>query len=128
MEYSTQTDSWTARQSLPGVGRVDPISFSLNNKGYIGCGRDENDNYLKDFYEYTPATVNVIGISGAILTETGIPIQGVTVTLSGDDYQTTTTDTAGHYTFTVAQGGSYNVIPSKNNEIMMLSLKMKEVR
>ncbi len=59
-----------------------------------------------------------VSISGAILTETGVPVSGVTVTLSGDDSQTYITDITGRYSFTVGAGDSYNIIPSKSNDVV----------
>jgi hypothetical protein len=58
-------------------------------------------------------------ISGNIHTEAGIPVAGVTVTLSGDDTQTFSTDPSGDYSFTVAVGGTYTVTPSKNNDVVV---------
>jgi len=115
-EYNTAADTWSQRLSIPGPERTGAIGFTLNNKGYFGCGWAQNGTYLKDFYEYTPG--NPVSISGSILTETGTPVAGVTVTLSGDDSQSHITDTSGRYNFTVVQGGSYNVIPSKNNDVV----------
>jgi hypothetical protein len=57
-------------------------------------------------------------LSGAILTETGVPIPGVRVTLSGDDFQTYITDATGRYSFKVAGGGSYSITPSKSNAVV----------
>ena len=51
-------------------------------------------------------------ISGMINAADGTPIPGVTVTLTGDDSNSTTSDKDGKYTFHVFSQGSYNVIPS----------------
>ena len=56
-------------------------------------------------------------ISGAIRTETGANVTGVTVTLSGDDNQVAVTTSNGLYSFIVAQGGNYTVTPSKSNDV-----------
>lgn len=40
---------------FPGVPRNGAVAFALNGKGYVGLG-DSDQDYLSDFYEYTPAT------------------------------------------------------------------------
>jgi len=54
-------------------------------------------------------------ISGRIATETGDPVPGVTVSLTGTGAQNFQTAANGLYNFDVA-GGSYTVTPSKNND------------
>lgn len=56
-----------------------------------------------------------IGISGRIATETGDPVQGVTLSLTGTGAQNFQTAANGLYNFNVA-GGSYTVTPSKSND------------
>ncbi len=70
------------------------------------------------------ATVNLVisnvpdtfTIAGNIQLSTGpsssAPLAGATVAMSGSQTQTTMTDGAGNYSFTVHEGGSYNVTPS----------------
>jgi len=36
--YNTKNLQWTSIPSLPAAGRYGGFSFSVNNKGYIGCG------------------------------------------------------------------------------------------
>jgi len=58
-------------------------------------------------------------ISGAILTETGSPIPGATVTLSGNDFRTFTTAADGRYNFSATPGASYTITPSKSNDVFI---------
>jgi hypothetical protein len=58
-----------------------------------------------------PADANTYSISGTV-TESGTPLQGVTVTLNSTT--TATTDASGNYTFTGLANGSYAVTPSKS--------------
>jgi CSLREA domain-containing protein len=68
----------------------------------------------------TAATTQNVAVSGTgtftisgTITFGGNGLSGVTVTLSGAESATTTTDVGGHYTFTVSTSGSYIVTPSK---------------
>jgi len=54
-EYNPITDSWVERTPFPGGDRYQLVSFSLENKGYVGLGTD-HDVFRKDFYEYDPST------------------------------------------------------------------------
>lgn len=47
--------SWKRLNNFPGPARRFPISFTVNGKGYVGCGAGET-GYLKDMWEYDPAT------------------------------------------------------------------------
>jgi uncharacterized repeat protein (TIGR01451 family) len=53
--YDNSTDTWTQLPSLPGSGRFDGISFTLNSKFYAGCGYNYT-SYLKDMWSYDPFT------------------------------------------------------------------------
>jgi N-acetylneuraminic acid mutarotase len=44
--------TWTQIADFDGSARYDAIAFSVNNKGYVGTGYDDND--LKDLWEYDP--------------------------------------------------------------------------
>jgi len=46
--------TWTRIDDFPGTARYAAIAFGINDKGYVGTGYD--DNRLKDFYQYNPAT------------------------------------------------------------------------
>ncbi|HYV95567.1 MAG TPA: kelch repeat-containing protein [Chitinophagales bacterium] len=47
---NAKADNWTQKTAYPGAGQELPISFSIGDKGYAGCGTNAND-----FWEYDPA-------------------------------------------------------------------------
>src|SRR5437016_12222656 len=49
----SEADYWTRKDDFPGLNRRGPFSFSIEGKGYIGCGFDST--YEKDFWEYDPS-------------------------------------------------------------------------
>lgn len=53
----SKADYWTQKADFPLLGREYPFSFSVGNKGYVGCGYDFN-NFKQDFWEYDPS-INV---------------------------------------------------------------------
>jgi len=63
-----------------------------------------------------PSASCVYIISGLIKTETGIPVPGVTVHLTGSQTQIMTTNVTGLYSFTVDAGGTYVITPAKFND------------
>ena len=70
-----------------------------------------------------PTTVSVSGspenvtLSGAAITESNIPVNGVSMTLSGDLSDTFTTGIDGLYEFSVDNGGTYTISAEKNNDV-----------
>ncbi len=53
----SKADSWTQKNSFVGIGRVSAVSFSIGNKGYVGCGFNYATNSdLIDFWEYDQTT------------------------------------------------------------------------
>jgi hypothetical protein len=46
---------WTPKAEFNGTARSGAVGFRINNKGYIGVGRDTNGG-LNDFWEYDPST------------------------------------------------------------------------
>jgi len=54
-EYKPSNDSWTQRANFPGGVRYAITALSIDNKGYVGMGID-NDLYRKDWWEYNPGT------------------------------------------------------------------------
>jgi N-acetylneuraminic acid mutarotase len=53
LEYNATLNIWYQRGSIPNGSRENAISFSIDGKGYIGCG--ENDNaVLNDFWCFKP--------------------------------------------------------------------------
>jgi hypothetical protein len=50
-------NTWTQKANFGGTAREYTTGFSIGSKGYIGTGKDNNLNVLKnDFWEYNPAT------------------------------------------------------------------------
>ncbi len=49
---------WTLLSSLPvdAAGRNHPVSFSIDGKGYVGLGQDDDYSSLADIYRYDPET------------------------------------------------------------------------
>jgi hypothetical protein len=58
------------------------------------------------------ATLNSYTLGGRIGNAAQTALAGVTVTLTGSQNATTTTDASGNYSFNVAAGGNYTVTPS----------------
>lgn len=46
--------TWLAQESMPGVGRHHPVTFSLNDKGYSATGSTSSAIATSNFYEYDP--------------------------------------------------------------------------
>ncbi len=57
-EYSQSTDTWLKKADFPADGRYAGISFSINNKAYVGLGATTSStvSYHKDLYTYDNAT------------------------------------------------------------------------
>jgi N-acetylneuraminic acid mutarotase len=67
-EYDPGTDSWMQKANFPGGPRMHATSFVINNKIYVGTGRDVNSVLYNDFYCYDPAAnswVQVANYPGA---------------------------------------------------------------
>lgn len=58
-------------------------------------------------------TANVYDITGRVLTSSGVPVAGVTMTLGGAADDATTTDSSGKYAFRQISDGTYTVTPAK---------------
>jgi hypothetical protein len=124
--------------SLSGVtmtlsGGVSKITITTTDGTYSFSGI-ENGTYVvtpgKDGYGFSPASQTVIiadsneenidfsaslgfSISGRV-TYNGAGLIGVTMTLSGDDNDTTGTNSDGNYSFIGVANGSYTVTPGKS--------------
>ncbi len=48
--------TWTQKTDFDGSPRMSAVGFSIGAKGYLGTGRDNLGNHVKDFWEYDPAT------------------------------------------------------------------------
>lgn len=56
--YNTTTKAWSPIAGYPGTARQQAVAFVINNKAYVGTGKDINANPLGDFYQYDPATAS----------------------------------------------------------------------
>ena len=45
---------WKKIANFPGASRYGATSFSINNKGYVGLGKQYFSDCYSDFYEYSP--------------------------------------------------------------------------
>lgn len=55
-EYDPQADSWTQKSNFPGVARIAPVSFSIENIIYMGTGDVLFGSLLNDWWKYDPTT------------------------------------------------------------------------
>ncbi len=57
-EYDIARNQWSKKRGFPGVARVAPFSFSINNIGYMGGGDTTNTGMpaVNDFWRYDPQT------------------------------------------------------------------------
>ncbi|MBK6483764.1 MAG: fibronectin type III domain-containing protein [Chitinophagaceae bacterium] len=53
---SRAQDTWTQKAAFGGAARNGAVGFSIGDKGYMGTGRDLNNSYKTDFWEYDPVT------------------------------------------------------------------------
>jgi photosystem II stability/assembly factor-like uncharacterized protein len=81
---------------------MSPTSQTFNN-----LNGDQIVNFIA-----TATNAAFYTIAGQIK-ENGSPLSGVTVTLSGSQSGTRTTDSAGNYSFTLLEAGNYTVTPTK---------------
>jgi hypothetical protein len=93
--------NYTVTAALPHF-TLTPASQTFNNL--------QSDQVL-DFSALTSDS-NFQFISGQI-TENGVPVSGVTVTLSGSQPGIRTTDSNGNYSFQLISGGDYTVTPTR---------------
>lgn len=54
-EYDPAEKTWSQQENFPGGKRSGAAGFSINGKGYISLGMNQNTNY-NDLWEYNPAT------------------------------------------------------------------------
>ena len=54
-EYDPATDSWTQKADFAGTLRYQCAAFGIGDYGYMGLGRNVDDNYEQDFWKYDPS-------------------------------------------------------------------------
>ncbi len=92
--------NYVVKLSKPGYAWTPP-SLAFND-----LGANQTANFTGVFITYS--------ISGRV-TENGAGLSGVSITLSGSQAGTSTTDTSGNYSFTVPSEGNYTVTASKQH-------------
>ncbi|MEO5646878.1 MAG: MopE-related protein, partial [Chitinophagaceae bacterium] len=53
-EYDPFNNNWVQKANVPGGDRTDAVGFSIDNKGYIGTGRNFSGVHKKDMWQYDP--------------------------------------------------------------------------
>lgn len=56
LSYDITTGQWSTVADFPGTWRNRHAAFAVDGKGYLGGGRDADDNVLIDWWVYDPAT------------------------------------------------------------------------
>ncbi len=86
--------SWTQIEDFPGTARYSAVAFGIQNKGFVGTGYD--DNRLKDFWQYDPATAQwtqIVSIGGSKRRDAVAWVMGdVAYVATGQDNFTFVTD------------------------------------
>lgn len=57
-EYNPQTNSWAPKADYPGGGGGGvyfATAFTLDNKGFVVCGKIGADTYIREVWEYKPS-------------------------------------------------------------------------
>ncbi len=67
-KYNADNNGWTLATPFPtedgAISRREAVAFSINGKGYVGLGVDENNDNLKDFWEFDPVAKTWIELVG----------------------------------------------------------------
>ncbi|MDQ1591371.1 MAG: hypothetical protein QOG71_1998, partial [Pyrinomonadaceae bacterium] len=99
--------------SVPAGGNYT-VMPSLANYSFAPPSRSVNNlSANQTAFDFT-GTPGALSIGGQV-TENGVGLSGVTVTIGGTQNATTTTNASGNYSFSVPAGGSYTVTPSLAN-------------
>lgn len=66
-EYNPATDIWRNIANIGSIARAAAVSFTIDSVGYCGIGSYNNaTQYLKDFWKYSPGTIDVNEIDNAM--------------------------------------------------------------
>ena len=80
ISFGTLTaQTWEEKESMPGVGRHHPVTFSLNDKGYSVTGSTAATVATSNFYEYDP-----IADSWTTLSNFTGPVRGYSISDTWD--------------------------------------------
>lgn len=114
-QTATTTTNASGAYSFTNVPRDLDYTVTPSKTGYWFSQTSESFITLGANYPNTDF-VGYQSIEGRIQNASGIAISGVTVTLSGGQAGSTTTNSLGYYSFLwVAPGGNYTVTPAKTN-------------
>ncbi len=115
---SVQTDSagnYTFAAFAGGNYTVTPTKSPYT---FVPASQTFNNLSASQTANFTVATHSISGT----VTNAGVPVEGVTLVLSGTQSSTTQTDATGAYSFpSVAKGGNYTLTPSKLDLILTYS-------
>jgi len=54
--YNPVTDTWAAGFPIPDQGRHGAVSFVINERGYVVCGRESDLDFVQDIWTFDPVT------------------------------------------------------------------------
>jgi N-acetylneuraminic acid mutarotase len=65
-KYNALGDNWSSATALPAEAplRREAVAFSVNGKGYVGLGINDNNERLDDFWEFDPETETWTELTG----------------------------------------------------------------
>ncbi len=63
LQYNSILDQWVTKASFAGAPRDEVASFSIGNYGYVGWGGANAIPQYNDFYEYTPDSSDMMGVT-----------------------------------------------------------------
>src|SRR4051812_48346348 len=56
IQFCRAQNTWAPKAPIGGMVRMGAVSFSINDKGYLGTGGDFVGAYYDDFWQYDPVT------------------------------------------------------------------------
>lgn len=109
---------------LAECARVLPLTFKIVGNNVL---LKRKDTAIPGYDQQYAAIL----VKGKVLDETGKPVPGVSVTLSGAGYrQTTQTNSGGEYSFNVSKAGTYTLTVSSigyNKQVITLELEKDNI-
>jgi len=113
--YNPITDIWFATDATGApIDRFGHTSAWTGSEMIVWGGNDNNLNRLNTGGKYcAQPPVHIAGSVSYCSNPSPSSVQGVTLTVTGDETTSTITDSSGAYTLSLAYGRSYDVTPSK---------------
>ncbi len=116
-EFSKQKDYCSNRTLVPGKSCTLQVVFAPVSAG----SKSASVTISSDDPATSAVTIGLVATSTASVSGTvtsgGIPLLGVTMTLTGSASATTTTDASGNYTFTGLPSGSFTITPAMSGYV-----------